>query len=174
MDVCLSDFSYFNSWKEDVGGETFKCGTPKYVIDSSTQRKYLNESHWTVRFKCVGLTIATPFVHLVAGVVNIAIRTIKLITFYHFWKPKSGDSYNLKGRVIDAVIDICKIIHTPLEYIWLEFTAIVGILFPYNARKVYASIERDLYDGWYYLAPCFQPSASSHLLGGDINTKDSY
>ena len=54
-----------------------------------------------------------------------------------------------------------------------ELAALYGCIRPYDGRKLYATIERAMY-GDSVLAPCFQPSPTSHALGGDINRKDVF
>lgn len=66
-----------------------------------------------------------------------------------------------------------RILVTPLSIIGLELAAIYGLFRPYDGRKLYASLEREIY-GDFVLAPCFQPDPQYHALGGDINQKNAF
>ena len=156
----LDEFQLVNKW-------THK---DKSVVDETTGRLYLNDSEGTVRFKCLALCVGTPIVHLVAGVLNIAYRVIRLISGFHFWKTvKDEREYDFEVRCEDFKMDVLKIVANPFALIGLELAALYGIFMPYDGRKLYASIERSVYGGA-VLAPCFQPNAQKHLFGGDINT----
>jgi len=66
-----------------------------------------------------------------------------------------------------------RIVATPLVLVALELSALYGIFRPYDGRKLYASFERMQYNHW-ILAPCFQPSPTNHLLGGDAKKQNAY
>lgn len=179
MSVTLKDFYPINKWKPDLEGEKWNCcsehkGQARHLIDQTTGRKYLNQSKGVVRFKCFLLTLGTPFVHPIAGILNVAYRALKLISLSHFWIPKKEEkSYGFKARVQDAGKDLLRIVAQPLAIVGLELAAIYGLIRPYDGRKLYASIERAQY-GNFILAPCFQPDAEQHLLGGDPNKKNAF
>ncbi len=179
MSVTLKDFYPINHWNPDVDGDQWNCcarhrGTAKFIIDMSTNRRYLNEDRGTVRIKSFLLTLGTPIVHSVAAICNVAYRTLKILTLSHFWMEKEQEkSYNFKERLVDAGVDFLKIVEIPLAMIGLELSAIYGIFRPYDGRKLYASIERATY-GNFILAPCFQPNPKHHALGGDINEKGAF
>lgn len=174
MNITLRDFQPINKWKPDLDGQKWYDGSAKHLIDQSTGRKYWNESKATVGFKCFLLTLGTPFVHPIAGIINIACRALKLISFSHFWMHKSGEkSYDFKARLLDAGKDLLRIVTQPLAIVGLELAAIYGLFRPYDGRKLYASIERAQY-GNFILAPCFQPDPDQHLLGGDPNKKNAF
>lgn len=177
MNVRLRDFQPVNKWTPDRHGPRYQgCGgckgEPQFLKDESTGRRYLNESKGIVGFKCFLLTLGTPLIHPVAGLVNIAYRVIKLVSFCHFWCP-GGENYNFKGRFLRASQDLFRIIATPLAVVGLELAAIYGLIRPYDGRKLYASIERATY-GNFILAPCFQPEPSEHLFGGDLKHRDAF
>jgi hypothetical protein len=73
-------------WRPDTSLGFFNNGDCKYIIDSTTGKKYLNDSRMLVRFKCLypGL-IFIPLLSVVAGISNIAYRSIKIFSGYHFW-----------------------------------------------------------------------------------------
>lgn len=174
MSINLRDFQPINRWKPDLDGPKYWDGTPQHLIDQTTSRKYLNESKVVVGFKCFLLTLGTPIVHAIAAVVNVAYRIVKLVTLSHFWMPKDGEqSYNFKSRLKDAGTDLLRIATQPIAIVGLELAAIYGLFRPYDGRKLYASIERAQY-GNFILAPCFQPNAEEHLLGGDINERNAF
>jgi hypothetical protein len=179
MSVTLKDFQPINHWKLDLDGKIYPCGeggkkVPQFIIDQTTGRRYLNESRKVVGIKCFLLTLATPCVHPVASIANVAYRILKLISFSHFWINKGGEAkYNFKARLADAGIDLLRIVATPISIIGLELAAFYGCFRPYDGRKLYASIERATY-GNFIIAPCFQPEPQSHALGGNINRRNVF
>jgi hypothetical protein len=179
MNIVKGDFQPYNNWKLDTMGEKWSLGfgcklEPKFIIDQTTNRRYFNESKGVVGFKCFLLSIGTPFIHGLASIANIAYRILKIVTLAHLWLPKDGEkSYQIKQRLHDLGFDCLRIIATPLTYVCLEMSALYGLFTPYNGRKLYASIERAAY-GNFILAPCFQPDAKYHALGGDINKKNAF
>ena len=174
MNVTLRDFQPINNWKPDLDGPKYYDGTAQHLIDQTTGRKYLNESKEVVGFKCFLLTLGTPVIHLIASVATVAYRIAKLVTLSHFWMPKEDEkSYNFEDRLKGAGMDLLRIATQPIALVGLELAAAYGLIRPYDGRKLYASIERAQY-GNFILAPCFQPDAEEHLLGGDINERDAF
>lgn len=180
MDVKLKDFKPINEWQEnqDPNERRYNNGRVMYVIDTTTNRKYLNESKGCVRLKCTALTAATPIVHAVACVANTIFRLVRIFSFYHFWADKQEKTYSFLDRLKDCGQDCLRVILTPIAYAGLELAAIYGIMSPYNGRKLYASIERAYYGGP-ILAPCFQPSSKryisiSHLCNGNIDDQGAW
>ena len=177
MDISIRDFQPINIWKPDLNGEKYHgyhCGEARFIVDQTTNRRYLNESEEVVGLKCFLLAFETPFVHPIASIVNIVYRILKLATLSHFWVKKGDETkYNFKARLADAGKDLLRIIATPVSILGLELAAIYGIFQPYDGRKLYASFERATY-GNFILAPCFQPDPKYHALGGDINEKDAF
>ncbi len=175
MSTILRDFQPYNRWTPKKNGEKWEeDNSPKYLIDQSTGRLYLNESKGVVRFKCFLLTVGTPFVHSIAGICNIALRIFRLVTFYHLRRDKPEEkSYAFTARLGDAVKDLLRVVIQPIAIFGLELSAIYGLFRPYDGRKLYASIERAQY-GNFILAPCFQPDPKAHALGGDINKKNQF
>ncbi len=185
LTVSFEDFQLSNTWKPDVDGPRWikwEAGDdglkgvdegPKYLIDMTTGRRYWNESEECVRLKCFLLTLFTPIYHLIASVVDVFYRIVKLVSGSHFWMDKEGEkSYSLKGRLKDAGQDFLRVLTAPFAFIGLELAAIYGIFNPYDGRKLYASIERAQY-GTFILAPCFQPDPKYHALGGDPKQKNA-
>ncbi|OGN56425.1 MAG: hypothetical protein A3D96_05025 [Chlamydiae bacterium RIFCSPHIGHO2_12_FULL_44_59] len=174
MSVSFRDFQPINTWKLDSDGSKWDDGEAEHLIDTTTGRRYWNESKGCVGFKCFLLTLGTPIFHSIASLVNVAYRIVKLVSFSHFWMDKEGEkSYSFKGRLKDAGQDLLGVLTTPIAFIGLELAAIYGIFTPYNGRKLYASIER-AQDGNFILAPCFQPDPKYHALGGDPKKKNAF
>lgn len=182
MNVTFRDFCPVNDWKLDVHGEKFSCpchyGQPMFVINQTTNRRYLNQPKKTLRTKCFLLTLGTPIVHLVAAVINIVYRLLKLITFAHFWMEKAGEfKYNFKARLVDACEDLLRIIAAPVVLILLELSAFFGLFRHYDGQNLYATLERAEY-GNAILAPCFQPwdtvSQPQHLFSGNVKDAEAY
>lgn len=170
-DVSIKDFQPINTWKLDLDGpKWFYSNEPRYIIDTTTDRRYWNESKGCVGFKCFLLTLGTPIVHPIAAIVNIAIRVLKILSLSHFWLPTS---HSLKGRLKDVGQDLLKILISPLVIPALELAAIYGMVTPYDGRKLYASIERAIY-GSFILAPCFQPDPEIHAFGGNPLEQNAY
>lgn len=159
-DVILKDFCPWNTWREELYG----------VIDETTNRRYLNDSRSVVSLKCFMLTVGTPVVHLIAGVINIAYRILRILIGYHFWKE---GELSFTARLAEAGVDLLRIVLAPLAFVGLELSAIYGIFNPYDGRKLYASFERAQYDK-FILAPCFQPDPTQHLFGGDIKRPNQF
>lgn len=170
--VTTGDFFPYNKWKVETNGPKFLSGEPANLIDQTTGLKYRNESKGTVRFKCALLMFGTPIVHAIASVLNLAYRILILITFSHFWFPRKED-YDLKARAMETGRDLLRVVGAPIALVGLELSAIYGIFNPYDGRKLYASFERVFYNHW-ILAPCFQPNATMHLMGGNIHDQNAY
>jgi len=181
VDIIRADFKLVSQWSVEENGEKFQncCpshgGQPKWLIDGSTGRKYLNESKGCVRTKCILLTLGTPLYHSIAAMAMVVSKIFRVITFANFWLPKEGDGYNFKGRLKDVGKDVAGIFLLPLAIVGLELSNIYGWISPYNGRKLYASIERVFFGGPdLALAPCFQPDPQSHAFGGDIDIRDQF
>jgi hypothetical protein len=170
MDVKLADFQPINTWKPDLDRKNWNNdGETQFIIDLSTNNRYLNDSPTTIRVKCFLLTIGTPIVHAIAALLNVALRIVRLVTFYNFFATKAS----FEEAFVEDLKDLARILVSPLVPIGLELAALYGVLNPRDGRKLYASIERAFY-GNAILARCFQPNPTSHLLGGSIEQKNAY
>lgn len=155
---------------------------PRYSFDASTGDPYWNDNPHVTRLKCLALIVATPIVHAIGLVLNLANRIAKVITGAHFWRPleeRREDRYVLQERRYREIViredlsarrwtfgkDILRAGLTPALFIGLELSAIYGLLMPNQGRKLYATLERFAYGG-HFLAPCFQPRPVRHLFGG--------
>ena len=102
-------------------------------------------------------------------------------------------SRNRTGRIVSTAQCLTRFANfwiKPLQWVGIVTTSVCGVVFPLSCRKLYASIERDVY--WRpVLAPCFQPLSKkgntykkipadcrkceedlgpiSHLFAGEVN-----
>ena len=170
MSVSLNDFYPLNSWKIPEESPTFINGEKCYIQDQTTGRLYLNDTKQIVRVKCALLTLGTPIVHTAAAIINLVVRVFKVISLQHFWGIGSK-AFNLKAQIQDFSEDLIRIVATPL---FVQLSAIYGILNPYDGRKLYASLERFYYNDSFNLAPCFQPDPLKHFFGGNMDTQNAF
>ncbi len=166
----LNHFNPFSKWIER-----------KYdLIDESTKDIYWNDSHSTLRLKCSGLFFGSLSMQPIGLTLNLLNKVAKIATFAHLWNP-SKEKYSFKARIVDWVKDLFLVIATPLILLGMIFASLYGMTFsPPNGKKLYASLERLIYSGGYhffkingdrnpnnfFLAPCFQPEATTHFFGG--------
>lgn len=177
MSITTADFALKTEWEIDKNGPVFNCcdihsKCPKYIVDLKTGKKYLNESPKVIRFKCFWLTLGTPLVHTPAGLVNVAIRTAKVFSGYHFWK--SNQCKNRSECIKEVKLDVLKVLAQPAITIGLEGAALYGIFKPYEGRKIYSAFETIAYEDIFRLAPCFRAEPASHLFRGSIDKKDAF
>ncbi|HSW86745.1 MAG TPA: hypothetical protein VLG49_04500 [Rhabdochlamydiaceae bacterium] len=144
-----------------------------YIIDRTNNDRYSDDSVRVKGLKCSALAAATPVVHAISTVLNVANRIGKLITFSHFWHPSQSYGYSFERRLFQFGKDLLRVAFSPMIYIGLELSAIYGMVLPYDGGKLYATFERCAF-GKGLLAPCFQPEPTYHLGGGDINQPNSW
>lgn len=167
----LNDFQLVNKWVPDTEGPKWDdygyglTGQPKYIIDQTTNKKFLNESKKIIRIKCAILTIATPIKKPLFAIPICAFRVIKILSFSHFWQSKYRTTKGQPFR--EAGKDVLKIAATPLAIIGLECAAIYGVFRPHDGRKIYANIETAVFYP-FVLAPCFQPNSSNRRLARKV------
>lgn len=172
-------FHPYSLWTEDTGRPTFYNGKKRFIVDSRTQDKYLNEDLWVIRFKCFLLTFGTPMVHTIAAIVKIVFNVLKLISLYDFLKSiddshkENTSTYHFSTRLFDAGTNLQQIVFAPIAVILLEVAALYGMIMPRDGRKLYANLERLTY-GHFVLAPCFQPEPEKHLFSGDLNQQNAF
>lgn len=123
--------------------------------------------------------------------INAAYRTLKVVSLSHFWLPLSlidqnqdNKSYRLKTRCVEFAKDIARIVATPFAWLGLFFASWVGAIdprenAPRDGAKIFSSIEIAMYggtmeEGHFRWAPCYQPNAIFHGLGGDINQENAF
>jgi hypothetical protein len=185
--ICFKDFCPWNRWDH--------CFDAKHGLildtDGTTQRRYWFQENNILRFKCFLLVLWAPLNHLA----KTGERVFRLVTAYHFRKvkfikntfnPKQIRPYPLLDRVQKQGSDLLKILATPVLVSCLVFSALYGVIIPKDGRKLYASFERlffskckmkaiDLLSRKPALtAPCFQPEATHHALGGDTNNGNNW
>lgn len=142
-----------------------------YLIDNRSKEKYLGDSPKVKRLKCLALSFGTPILHAISTVLMVANRIAKIVTFAHFWYPDKTVPYCFTARLSAWGKDLMKVIFAPIFYLGLELSVLYGLAFPYDGGKLYASLERIAFNR-FILAPCFQPEATTHLGGGDINKRN--
>jgi hypothetical protein len=162
------------------------------VHDLTSNRFYLDDSPGTIRLKCLGLALASPFVHIPMGVYLIGLRicqvardllqAARLRSCAPTLPPERIQT--LRAERLQQAAAGLRLLATPFAIVGLELSALYGLLSPYNGRKLYASFERLIYKGWrsggelredeYCLAPCFQPNPTNHLFGGSLTRKNAW
>lgn len=176
----LKDFQPINKWTEcedDKNWEGVGEVIPEFLIDETTGKRYWNEGANSVREKCTLLTLGTLFIQPVLSFIPVTRRIVKLVSFSYFWTNKQDEkSYSFKERTGNAALDLLRVIATPIAIVGLELAAIYGIITPYDGRKLYASIERNMFEKGEkrLLAPCFQPDPTEHGLGGDPTVRGAW
>ena len=149
--ISLSDFNIWSEFELDSESGCFwDDDTPLYILDKVTSKQYWNEDTWVIRTKCFLLILGSPLVHLIIGPIS------------NYFKEDTESTQALFLTIL-----------SPLSMALLTFAAVYGLFLPHNGRKLYASLERLLYDDP-LLAPCFQPNPESHLCGGDMKTKNAF
>ncbi len=152
-------FSHFSPCTEFTNDDS----NDLYIVDSSNRDRYLADDPKVTRLKCLLLATATPIIHPIGLLLNLANRIAKLISFAHFWHP-SAEHYSLNEKLWAVGKDLLRVASSPIIYISLELSALYGLFLPNQARKLYATFERCAF-GKALLAPCFQPYATAHLGG---------
>lgn len=166
----LGDFLPINKWEPSE-----KICPYSSIVDSKLTskevdqivdelgRKYLKEEPAEIRVKCLLLTLGTP-VQTLALIANLVKCILKLISFWNFWAEETGDKpYNFKANLTNAGKDLLRVVATPFALIGLVAAATYGMISPLNGRKLYATIERAMYDDW-RLARCFQPNIQPNSI----------
>ena len=157
MSLSIKDFQPMNQWSIAPNIDPQEIEELPDLIDETTHRRYRNEPKWLIRFKCTLLAAASPIFQTTGGCLCTAWKIVKLISLSHFWRPLETEKrYDIKGRLHRAASDVTHIFTLPFALLGLEFSALYGLIRPYDGRKLYASCERALY-GRPFLAPCFHP-----------------
>lgn len=195
LPLSIRRFCPINQWEEDLNGPKWKQTDPKiapmpaYIIDKTTNDRYLNEPRKVIKYKCfcaaLGSLVVQPFIQLI----NVIWRIVKLVSFYEFWKKpnmkniqeeyseNSQQEYkrrlSLKYRVAEYAKDILRIIAAPISIPALFISGIYGVVRPYDGRKLHGNIEIAFY-GKAMLGQCFAPNTKEHLFGGDIRNPHAW
>jgi len=176
-------------------GKFYDNNNSMWTKDSLSGAVYLNQPTDLLRFK---LSVLTGFLAGVVGGnalslgINAGYRALKIVSLSHFWlpsslvdpNPNSDGSYKVKMRVVELAKDVARIVVTPFAWIGLFFASWVGAFSfskdgPRDGAKIFSSIEIAMYggrmdDGHFGWAPCYQPEATSHGFGGDINNSRAF
>lgn len=133
----IEDFYPINQWTP--------VEPKRWVIDETTQKRYPYYSENNVRIVAGCSTLVTPLLHVVGLVANVGLRIIRLLSFWHFWKNQTEQT-PFKARLQEAGMDLLKIVAHPFAILALELVSFYGIFRPYDAMKLYCSIEEFQYD----------------------------
>ena len=180
MSVASNDFTLVNNWIPDPKLKWWGTNEPMYLIDESTGKCYWNESKVIVRIKCALLGTLGTAGNLLLAVSNIAFRVLRLVSLYHLWRP----NVQFKARLVSIQEDFKSLVRTPFIFTGLIFSALYGLISPYDGRKLYASFANLAnytifipYFGTLHIpafAPCFQPSPTRHFFGGDPTKQNKF
>ncbi|MFI5334547.1 MAG: hypothetical protein ACHQT8_05215 [Chlamydiales bacterium] len=130
------------------------------------------------------LTIADFFPHLSIGVPALSRLQEKITRawrpfFGYYAGPQHHFSYPFKARLRETADDLLFIALLIPTLAGRTLSALAGstcgafsLTCGRDAAKIYATFER-LQGAGFILAPCFQPSATRHGLGGDINNPNA-
>lgn len=173
----------------DEKGKFIDSNRAMWTRDSLSGAIYLNQPTHHLRFKLsflTGLLAGIIGGNAISLTINAAYRTLKVTSLSHLWLPiscvgknKDDTSYHLKTRCVEFAKDIARIVATPFACLGLFFASWLGAFDPRengprDGAKIFSSIEIAMYggtiqEGHFGWAPCYQPNAIMHGLGGDIN-----
>ncbi len=195
FELCLTNFLPGGTWTPcDEEGKFTDSGRPMWTRDSLSGAVYLNQPTDNLRLK---LSFLTGFLAGIVGgngislTINATYRALKVVSLSHFWLPiscidqnQTDGSYHFKARCVEISKDIARIVATPFAWLGLLFASWGGALSPMengprDGAKIFSSIEIAMYggtmkEGHFGWAPCYQPNAITHGLGGDINRERAY
>lgn len=110
--LTIKDFYLLNTWKEDKEGMKWpESNIPKYLIDLSTNKRYLNEQKSTVRIKCCLLAGGSVFIHPLQVLKNVAPRVnqiVKLSLFFLLVAYIKLRAYQKKGDLPSSMKNMMK------------------------------------------------------------------
>lgn len=133
----LEDFYPVNKWST--------VDPERYNVDKTTGRHYPYLANKELKLRSAAISAITPVIHIAAAVAFIGLRTIRLISFWHFWKPQAK-SLTFKAQLKDAGKDLLKIVSHPFSILALGLLSLYGPFRPQDWRKLYCSIEEFQYD----------------------------
>ncbi|MBA3814953.1 MAG: hypothetical protein H0X29_00215 [Parachlamydiaceae bacterium] len=195
FELDLTSFLPGGKWTPcDEKGKFIDSNRAMWTKDSLSGAIYLNQPTDHLRFK---LSFLTGFLAGIIGgnaislTINAAYRTLKVTSLSHFWLPiscinqnKDDKSFHLRTRCAEVAKDISRIVTTPFAWLGLFFASWAGAFDPRengprDGAKIFASIEIAMYggtmgEGHFGWAPCYQPNAIIHGLGGDINRERAF
>ena len=130
-DIKLSDFSLGKQWTTVIYMTPFS----KYQTDDQSDRIYKLVSDFDLRKNHLYLLATTMIPYLFTS----AIRVFNMATCYYFCSAE----YKKTDRLIVMLSkDLLRLAATPLQVLCLTVTALFGLIFPKEGRKIYASLER--------------------------------
>lgn len=135
QNVSYKHFAPTFIWKIDTQGE-YKRTT----LDKNSKMLFLNDSRWVIRAKFLLLNIYTPILHGLLLGAQVIFSCLK--SFYDLCNIIIDDKKFFYHNTLELLKNILKILVAPLLLITLQLTAVLGLLFPLNARKIYGNIER--------------------------------
>ena len=115
------------------------------VRDPLTDELYLNDSRFIIRNKFLILNIAVPIFYTYLVAASILLGIIKLCILFGMWCC----GYSSQESIYRIPSEALKIFLAPFILIAAEVTVLLGLIFPLNARKIFASIERLFIDNYY-------------------------
>jgi hypothetical protein len=145
-------------WGEEILVHKNKEYSFPYHIPS--HEVFNNDPKMLIRAKCAGLVIATPVITVVRSAYSLALAIFKVLAeTYHYLDSGSFSSSAIYEPAFESI--------RALGYgVLLTRWAVQGMMTPYNARRHYSQLERELNrhaDGphrdKFYLAFCFQRRA---------------
>jgi hypothetical protein len=158
-------------WKTDPDGSTFSDdpGRTQYIRDELTGKDHLNQTKGCLRFKMILTGTLATAGHTLAMALNAIYRLGKILTLSHF---RSKHDEKQGSRFEAFALDAARATLFPIAILTLFFISVYGQFDPREGKKLYTSVEKLVYGdkGWTW-APCFQPEATSHLLGGRLHSK---
>lgn len=169
--LARADFQICNQWTVDTEGDKFKNGAPKWIIDESTGKRYLNEGSSSLRIKACCLATFGCVGNIFCSISSQGDRVARIFgaCAISCCKCACGD------RARKAGMDALKLLVSPFTYLATQISACYGCwVSPLDGRKMYATWDAIHHDGSVSCAPCFQPDAQKHLLEGDIEMQGSY
>ncbi len=195
FELHLTSFLPGGRWTSCDERETFgDSDRPMWTRDSLSGAIYLNQPTDHLRIKLLVLT--GVFAGIVGGnaislTINAAYRALKVVSLSHFWmdiscvdQNQTDELYHSKTRCVEFAKDIARIVATPFAWLGLLFSSWGGALSPIkngprDGVKIFSSIEIAMYggtiaEGHFGWAPCYQPNATTHGLGDDINQERAY
>lgn len=130
-DIKISDFSLRKQWSTVRNTNPFS----KYQTDDQSDRIYQDVSDFDLRKTHLYLLATTMIPYLFTS----AIRVFNMATCYYFCSAK----YKKSDRLIVMISkDLLRLAATPLQVLCLTVSALFGLIFPKQGRKIYASLER--------------------------------
>lgn len=131
---------YLYTYEQD--GNKYSERTPMWrLVDPTTGLYFLSDPRYIIRLKFFYLAlIGVPLMHIILTTFQTIVNLIRLI--FDFGKMIYDGKKNFAENFSKFLNDILRLLFTPLICVALEITAIFGLLFPLNARKIYGSTER--------------------------------